>query len=242
MRYLLVFIASIAPAQTLLNPADFRHHVESFNKASPEDVINAIPDAKAWSWIETNVPLFTCPDPDVERTYYYRWWTFRKHIKQTPKGFVLTEFLHPVRHAGEHNTVSCALGHHVAEGRWVRDRRYIDEYLNFWLRGGDKDGLQKHYHQYSGWTAWAAYERWLADGNTARLTSLLDPLVLDYRKWEEERLLPSGLFWQYDVRDGMEESASGSRKNKNDVRRDGISPFYSWWPFVKPTRKRLSKR
>jgi hypothetical protein len=47
------------------------------------------------------------------------------------------------------------------------------------------------------------------------LADLLDPLVLDYRKWQEERLLDSGLFWQYDVRDGMEESISGSRTAKN---------------------------
>src|SRR3990172_5360615 len=27
--------------------------------------------------------------------YYFRWWTFRKHIKQTPAGLVLTEFITP---------------------------------------------------------------------------------------------------------------------------------------------------
>jgi hypothetical protein len=214
MVALLAFLVP-AGAQTVLRSEDFRHHVESFNRAFTEDVINAIPDAQSWAWMKNNVPLFACPDTDVERTWYYRWWTFRKHIKQTPDGYVLTEFLRPVKHAGVYNTISCALGHHLAEGRWIKDPKYIDEYLNFWLRKGDGGGLQKHYHQYSGWTAWAAYERWLADGRTPYLTSLLDSLTLDYRTWEEERLLPSGLFWQYDVRDGMEESASGSRKNRN---------------------------
>jgi hypothetical protein len=207
--------ASASVVGGFLKHGDFRHHVEFLNKTFPEDVVNAIPDARAWEWMERNVPLFTCPDADVERTWYYRWWTFRKHIKQTPAGYILTEFLRPVKHASDYNAISCALGHHIAEGRWVRDHQYIDQHVSFWLRGGQGGGLQRAYHQYSQWTAWAAYERWLADGNTAWLTSLLDPLVLDYRKWEEERLLPSGLFWQYDVRDGMEESASGSRKNKN---------------------------
>jgi hypothetical protein len=216
-KRLLAFFVLLFPleAQVVLKSGEFRHYVESFNGVFAEDVVNAIPDAQAWAWMERNIPLLTCPDEDVERTWYYRWWTFRKHIKQTPAGYVLTEFLHPVKHAGEYNTISCALGHHIAEGRWLQDRRYIDEYLNFWLRGGDNGGLQKHYHQYSNWTAWAAYDRWLADSNTSYLTSLLDALLLDYRRWEEERLLPSGLFWQYDVRDGMEESASGSRKDKN---------------------------
>lgn len=211
----LFLLLEIASAQMILRPTDFKHYVKDFNKSFAEDVINAIPDAASWEWMEHNVPLFSCPDPDVELTWYYRWWTFRKHIKKTSEGYVLTEFLKPVRHAGKHNTISCALGHHIAEGRWLRDRRYIDEYVNFWLRGGENGAMQPHYHQYSNWTAWALYDRWLADKDTAYLATLLDALIADYRKWEDDRLLPNGLFWQYDVRDGMEESASGSRRNKN---------------------------
>jgi neutral trehalase len=37
----------------------------------------------------------------------------------------------------------------------------------------------------------------------------------DYREWEQEKQLPDGMFWQFDVRDAMEESISGSRKAKN---------------------------
>lgn len=217
MRLLIVLFAAFPPAsaQLVLRSSDFRHYFESFNKAFPEEVVNAIPDSQAWSWMEANAALFSCPDADVERTWYYRWWTYRKHIKKTPAGYILTEFLKPVKHATDHNAISCALGHHIAEGRWVRNRQYLDEYVNFWLRGGENGGLHRAYHQYSNWTAWALYERWLADGRTAALTALLEPLIRDCKQWEEERLLPSGLFWQYDVRDGMEESASGSRKNKN---------------------------
>ena len=68
------------------------------------------------------MPLFDCPDGDFEEIYYFRWWTFRKHIKQTPDGRVLTEFITPVSHAGPYNTISCAVGHHLAEGRWLRDQ------------------------------------------------------------------------------------------------------------------------
>ena len=44
---------------------------------------------------------------------------------------------------------------------------------------------------------------------------LLDDLVADYARWETERQRPDGLFWQFDVADGMEESISGSRTRKN---------------------------
>jgi len=47
------------------------------------------------------------------------------------------------------------------------------------------------------------------------VVGLLDALIADYEAWEKERRLPGGLFWQYDVADGMEESISGSRHHRN---------------------------
>jgi hypothetical protein len=44
---------------------------------------------------------------------------------------------------------------------------------------------------------------------------LLPDLDKDYKRWEKERRLPGGLFWQEDVKDGMEESISGGRRVKN---------------------------
>lgn len=211
-------VAGAAPPAgrlAVLRADDFRHFVFDFNTIGPEDVVNAVPDAQAWDWLAANVPFFACPDSELERSYYYRWWAFRKHLKQTPKGWVITEFLRPVKHATDFNAISCAFGHHVAEGRWLRDRRYVEQYARFWLQGGPNGGVHPHDHDYSSWAAAALYERWLATGDRAFYTSLLASLVLDYRTWEAERLLPSGLFWQYDVRDGMESSVSGSRTAKN---------------------------
>ena len=198
-----------------LKPDRFRHYVDEFNAAYAEEVVNYVPDAKAWEWLAGNVPLFACPDQDVERTYWFRWWTYRKHIKQTPLGFIVTEFLKPVKHAAEYNALSCAFGHHVAEGRWLRDRRFIDEDVNFWLRTGENGGIRKNFHQFSGWAAAALYDRWLVDGDAKFLTGCLGPLIADYQAWEQERLTPSGLFWQRDVSDGMEESISGGRNVRN---------------------------
>jgi hypothetical protein len=209
--------AALAPpgAGSVLNVGDFRHYVDHFNTMVPEDVVNAIPNADAWAWLTANVPFFACPDRELEQTYYYRWWAWRKHLKRTPKGWVITEFLRPVAHASEYNAISCALGHHVAEGRWLRDRQYVEQDVRFWLQSGENGGLQKHYHNYSSWAAAALYDCWLVHRDQRFVTSLLDSLILDYRTWEKERLLASGLFWQYDVRDGMEDSVSGSRRAKN---------------------------
>jgi hypothetical protein len=146
--------------------------------------------------------------------YYFRWWSFRKQLVQTTNGFVFTEFLTPVKHAGIFNTISCAAGFHLAEGRWLRNPGCLDDYILFWLRG-NAGKPQPHFHKFSSWFASAVYDRYLVDQNRQFSTNLLDDLVADYKQWESERRLASGLFWQFDVRDGMEESISGSRTNKN---------------------------
>ena len=179
-----------------------------------ENVTNCIANAQSWDWLEQNIPFFECPDREIEEIYYFRWWSFRKHIVQTTNGFVLTEFLTPVRHAGIHNTISCAAGHHLAEGRWLRDPRYLDDYTLFWLRG-NAGRPQPHFHKFSSWFAAAAYGRHLVNHDREFVAGLLDDLAADYRVWEQERQLTNGLFWQFDVRDGMEESISGSRTLKN---------------------------
>ncbi len=198
----------------LLDPDNFKSHVDYFNGMEPEDVINLIPNDQSWDWMKKNVPFFTCPDAGFERIYYFRWWTFRKHIKQTPAGIIITEFIIPVRHAASYNAISCALGHHIAEGRWVRTAQYLDEYVRFWFRANDGKPEAK-FHSYSSWVASAIFDRFLVTADHHQMLELFDDLVTDYRTWEQEKLLPNGLFWQFDVRDGMEESISGSRKDKN---------------------------
>jgi hypothetical protein len=199
----------------ILHPADYVHYVAEFNAADTNPVENLIPNAAAWDWIAANAPLFDCPDTQFTKTYYFRWWTYRKHIRQTPDGRVITEFLTPVGHAGPHNTVSCAFGHHLAEGRWLRDQSPLDEYTLFWLRSGPSGSRAEHFHKYSSWAAAALHERYLVSHDRAFLVDLLDDLVPDYAAWEAARMRPDGLFWQYDVRDGMEESISGSRTAQN---------------------------
>ncbi|HJZ98815.1 MAG TPA: hypothetical protein VKE70_20040 [Candidatus Solibacter sp.] len=216
MRLTLVALLACAVVRAaVLKPDAFKQYVEEFNRDDRDHIAGAIPDAEAFEWMKANIPMLSCPDREMERVYYYRWWAYRKHIESTPHGWVLTEFLRPVKHATDYNAISCALGLHVAEGRWLRDRRYIEDYLSFWLTGGEGGGLQRHYHQFSNWTASAVLDRWLADGETKSMLSRLDSLIADYHAWEAERLTPGGLFWQRDVSDGMESSISGGRRERN---------------------------
>jgi len=198
----------------VLDAGAFKHHVDFFNTMEPETIVNYISNDKSWEWMRENIPFFECPDKGFEQIYYFRWWTFRKHLKKTPDGFVFTEFLDKVGHSGKYNTISCALGHHIYEGTWLHDRRYIDEYARFWYVGNE-GGMQPHFHRYSNWGIYALYRRYLVNRDEAFVVSLLDAFIRDYQAWTAEQGLENGLYWQYDVRDGMEESISGSRKDKN---------------------------
>jgi hypothetical protein len=213
--HLLILSCCCMAQPAVLNPSDFAHYIAKFNSLDSTHSELYVPNEQAWEWMVANVPLFNCPDAQLEETYYFRWWTFRKHIKQTPQGFVVTEFLAPVRHAGRYNTISCAFGHHLAEGSWLRDRQPLDEYTKFWFHSGPGGQPASHFHKFSSWAAAAIRNRYLVSGDRIFVVDLVDDLVDDYARWETERLRPDGLFWQFDVADGMEESISGSRSRKN---------------------------
>ena len=168
--------------QSLLNTESFKHHVDYFNGMEKEDIINHIHNAESWSLMKENIPLFECPDKDFEHIYYYRWWTYCKHIKKTPDGFVLTECITPVRHAGIHNTISCALGHHRYEGCRLKNQQYLNEYIPFWFRR-NSGKPQRHFHKFSSWIADALHNRYLVSGDEAFLVDLLPDLISDYKNW-----------------------------------------------------------
>ena len=185
-------------------PDPLAFYVERFNRADTNPSKPNIPNGQALDWMRTNVPVFESADKELEETYYFRWWTFRKHVRQTPAGYVITEFLPDVSWAGKYNSIDCAAGHHIYEGRWLRTARYLDDYSAFWFRGGGEP------RRYSFWAADALYARYLVTLDRSLITGLLPDLVANFEAWEKDRLDPNGLFWQIDDRDGMEMSIGGS--------------------------------
>lgn len=92
----------------VLDAENAKLHIERFNHLYVEEVVNAIPDRDAWEWMQSNIPFLDCCDAKIEEIYYFRWWIYRKHIKQTADGYVVTEFLPLVGHGEKHNTINPA--------------------------------------------------------------------------------------------------------------------------------------
>ena len=178
-----------------------------------ENIAQAIPNSESSEWMKENIPLFECPDKDMEEMYYYRWWTLRKHIKNTPVGYGMTEFLVDRSYADKYNLIACAIGHHIYESRWLRDPKYLDGIINTWYHGNDGQPMAKMM-KFSSWNPDAVYNRYLVDSDLDALAKMYPDLKAEYARWEEQHRLPNGLYWQGDVQDGMEESISGGRKKK----------------------------
>jgi len=189
------------------------HYVSRFNTMEDENIVTTIPNAQASEWMRQNIPLFDCPDEQMREMYYYRWWTLRKHIKRTPVGYGMTEFLVDRSYADRYNLIACAIGHHIMESRWLRDTTYLHQILRTWYFGNDGQAMTKM-NKFSSWNPYAVQELFKVQGDTAFLLSLKPRLEEEYERWERTNRLPSGLYWQGDVQDGMEESISGGRKKQ----------------------------
>jgi len=214
---LCAFVVQTTHAQSkpfILKYNAFRHYVDYFNEMEDENIKQAIPNDSASDWLQKNIPLFECPQQNFEEIFYFRWWTLRKHIKKTERGFVFTEFLVQRSYADKYNLIASGLGHHIYESRWLHDKKYMDDNLKIWYRGNDGKPMKK-LRFYSSWNMDAVYNRYLVNSDKKFVLDILPDLEADYREWRKEKQGANGLYWQYDVRDAMEETISGGRKEKN---------------------------
>ena len=105
-----------------------------FNAQDTELYRGDIPNAEAEEFLTEQIPRFDCSDPVFREIWYFRWWSsFRKHIRTTPYGRVLLEFMPDVPWAGAFNAICCPAAHQLREARWLRDKGIAGEHLAFWM-------------------------------------------------------------------------------------------------------------
>lgn len=151
--------------------------------------------------MELHFPHFTSSDTELNTTYAYRAEVYKKHIKTTPVGRVVTEFLPDVPWAGIYNTISCAAMHHFREGRWLSDKEVLAEYARFWCFEGNP-------RLYSFPLADSLVSLSLVSGTYKTAEELYPKLAENLRAWDDHKA-DDVLYQQSDGRDGMEYSISG---------------------------------
>ena len=174
-----------------------------------------IPTAAHLEWAKDHWPWFEADDRDLEAAYYFRMYSYHNHINQStsshdeehlPDQFhYVTEFYPHVPWAGKLNTIPCAAGHHIHEGRWLRDPQIMSDYLSFWFWGG---GSPEAYTFWVATSAWANYE---IAGNKTLLEELYPELASNYHN---NMFTPNynkefGCYWHLSDREGEENSVGG---------------------------------
>ncbi|MBP2473083.1 hypothetical protein JOF53_001955 [Crossiella equi] len=200
---------------------------------NPDTLLAGLPER---GWFRANIPLVDLPDNEIQEIYYYRWKVFQEALKYTGprEGWIVSEFLGPVGYSAASGGIVAAAGHHVYEGRWLRDRRYLDDYLRYWLRGsgaGPKPAtefLNKNTtdwaHQYSSWLLDAAVARASVTGDWDLLVDLLPELRRHWERWAPQFDTATGLYWQTPVWDAMEYTASSYQSLDPYHGGDGFRP------------------
>jgi hypothetical protein len=155
-------------------------------------------------WYEGNIPFFESSDPRIDAVYYYRWALFRAHQRDLGvEGYISTEFLDDVdwqRHPFA--SLNDATGFHLGEGRWLNDRRYAGDYIDFMYRSGGND---RHFTDYMADSIWGRY---LVDGDVQGVTAHLPVMRQTYRLWDEKFDFDKGLYFVEPLLDATEYTVS----------------------------------
>lgn len=133
------------------------------------------------AWYQDNIPFFESSDKEIEAVYYYRWKLYRAHIRNVGHdAYVITEFINHVAWDKDPQcTINAASMHHIYEGRWLRDDRYINSYINYLYQQGGNN------RRYSESIADAAWANFLVNADTASLIHHLDSMVAIYKAWAD---------------------------------------------------------
>jgi hypothetical protein len=155
-------------------------------------------------WYEGKIPFFESADPLLTRIWYYRWQVFRAHQRDLgAQGYISTEFLDDVSWQRDpYASLNDASAFHIGEGRWLRDRRYVDDYITYLYQGGGND---RHFSEGIGGAVWARY---LADGDAPAALRQLDAMRRIYRQWDDHFDAGRGLYWIEPLLDATEYTIS----------------------------------
>ena len=201
----------------LLNYQKMHDYVAYFNAMEDEHVAQLIPNSQAADWMEHEIPLFECPDRQMEEMYYYRWWTMRKHFVWTGLGYAQTEFLVKRSYSDTLNLIACAVSHHMMESRWLHNVSYCHDEAYNWLRLRNGEPMAK-FHKFSDLVPYTLMQEAKVLGSTEYVRDLAEDLQNDMLWWQDNRQSTDGLYWQEDVQDGMEEQVSGGKRYKGKFR------------------------
>lgn len=175
-------------------------------------------------WYEHNIPFFEASDPLLQKIYYYRWQLFRAHQRDLgARGYISTEFLDDVDwQLKPWASLNDATVFHILEGRWLRNRRYSSDYINFMYQGGN----DRHFSEA---IADAAYQNYLVSGDKALVLKQLPQMQTIYQQWQDHFDAKQGLYWVEPIADATEYTISSIDASGG---KDGFFKGFAFRPTI----------
>ena len=171
-----------------LDPSDYR---ENFVEGWPGPWANGSGagevNESTFAWAAANLPLFEVSDPDMQAAYYYRAKSYHSHMNPTEyvdQPVVVSEFGAAVHWGGPYGSINAASGHHISEGRWIRDPTPMHSNIKFWLgsMGSSNKQLTPHFANGStGHLGSTPYSEWVLTA-VARRSAVLGDFELGLDK------------------------------------------------------------
>ncbi len=157
-----------------------------------------------FQWYQKNIPFFECSDTTIQNVYYYRWRLYKAHLKNLgPLGYIVTEFLNNMSWDLEpYNSLNDATSFHIYEGRWLKNRQYINNYIDFMYKHGGND---RHFSEA---IADASYAYYLVNSDKKFIESQLPYMVKIYNEWYDHYDYSKDLYWIEPLLDATEYTIS----------------------------------
>ena len=151
-------------------------------------------------WYRDRIAFFESSDALLDDVYYYRWKIVRAHQRDLGKiGYITTEFANDVSWQREpYASLNDATGFHLDELRWMRDRRFADDYINYMYEDGGND---RHFTDYLADSVW---RRYLVDGDTQAALRHLPAMRRLYDAWYDHYDWSKNLYWIEPLLDATE--------------------------------------
>jgi hypothetical protein len=166
------------------------------------------PSKGTYAFLQENLPEFECEDKTLEEIYYFRAYTFSKHIKRSRFGkLIITEWSEPTYWKKETDgAISCPVGHQLRELKWFKNGGKIaQDYISFWCQNENLEWLE----YYTNWFVYAVWDYCNTTGQMDFAYSIVDKLVGCFEDQRSQHKAECGLYKSVDNYDGMELSISG---------------------------------
>lgn len=186
--------------------------VENLN--TPDEIIghsdevhdNTIETLTQKEWLCKNIPFIETPDALLDKVYYYRWKNLLSCLSKRRDGkWELCESA--PGNPWYHKYIDCAQGAHVREARWIRDTRYLNDYIDI---TPDKEAYWNYFID-------SVYQKYLLDGDLDVLFRNFEKLCSRFNSRAERFDGEFKLYYTKNDNEGQEAGINGFEKVEDEM-------------------------